>query len=79
MAKRRSGSTTRLINRCIEEFFEKGITYIYEGRGESTEKIQTKEAFYLFKKRMNSEHGNQKYEYEYGDFDRIKCFKVTKS
>ena len=75
---RRSGKTTRLINRCIDEFFEKGITYVYEGRGEPTEKLQTKEAFYLFKKRMNSEHSNQKYKFEYGEFDKVNCFKVTK-
>lgn len=75
---RRSGNTTRLVDRWVQEFFEKGITYIYEGRGEKNEREITGSAFLKFKNRMKHEHPIEEYNFEYGEFSGIKCFKVTK-
>jgi hypothetical protein len=79
MAQRRSGSTTRLVNRYIEELFNNGITYVYEGRNTPNEHQMTIKCFQLFEKRMLSEHSDTKWEQEYCSIDGIWCYKVTKS
>lgn len=75
---RRSGKTTRAVDRFVQEFFEKGETFIYEGRGEVSEINQTREAFYRFRKRMDFEHKHEKYSCKYVKIDGIQCYKVTK-
>ena len=75
---RKSGKTTRLVDRWIQEFFEKGITYIYEGRQNENQKLLNQEAINRFKRRMDSEHNDIDFKYEHGVFSGISCFKVTK-
>lgn len=75
---RRSGKTTRLVDRLVQEYFDKGTVYIYEGRGEESERNQTREALHRFRKRMESEHPMEKFEHVYGEYDQIMCYKVTK-
>ena len=71
---RKEGTTTRIIDRCIQEFFENGFTYIYEGRVNLEQ--AHKDAMERFKMRMSSEHPHAKYTYEFGSFDNIRCYKV---
>ncbi len=73
---RRSGKTTRIVDRCIQEFFTAGVTYVYEGRGTETEKQQTEEVYSIFLNRLESEHRHAKYTKKYGIFDGISCYKV---
>ena len=72
----KSGETTRLIDRCIQELFTNGVTYLYEKRTGIPQMIQNRDAMDRFKKRMKSEHKNVKFSYKYGIFDNIKCFKI---
>ena len=72
----KSGETTRLIDRCIQELFTNGVTYLYEKRTGIPQMIQNRDAMDRFKKRMKSEHKNIKFSYKYGIFDNIKCFKI---
>ena len=72
----KSGETTRLIDRCIQELFTNGVTYLYEKRTGIPQIIQNRDAMDRFKKRMKSEHKNVKFSYKYGIFDNIKCFKI---
>jgi hypothetical protein len=76
--ERRSGKTTRLVDRWVQEFFEKGITYIYEGRDNENQMVLNKEALERFKRRMASEHSNVNFDITTGNFSGITCFKVTK-
>ena len=41
MQGRKLGKTTRIVDRCIQEFFEKGETYVYErtDSGENCENL----------------------------------------
>ena len=72
----KSGETTRLIDRSIQELFTNGVTYLYEKRTGIPQMIQNRDAMDRFKKRMKSEHKNIKFSYKYGIFDNIKCFKI---
>ena len=72
----KSGETTRLIDRSIQELFTNGVTYLYEKRTGVPQMIQNRDAMDRFKKRMKSEHKNIKFSYKYGIFDNIKCFKI---
>ena len=74
--KKRTGKTTRIIDRCIQELFTKGVTYVYDGRGTSTQKEQTKIAFEIFVKRLKVEHPKVQTFRTYGEFDGIRCYKV---
>ena len=74
--KNKIGKTTKTIDRCIQELFSKGITYIYDGRGSSTAKEQTDETFEIFMERLKREHPNAKYVSKYGMVDGIWCYKV---
>ncbi len=71
--KRHSGATTRIIDRCVQELFTTGTTYVFEGR---ENKQMTREVFHKFKKRMESEHPHVSITHECGVFDRIYCYKV---
>jgi hypothetical protein len=75
---RRTGKTTKLVDRWVQEFFEKGITYIYEGRDKENQMHLNMEALERFKKRMASEHSNIDFDITTGNFSGITCFKVTK-
>lgn len=75
---RKSGITTRLVDRLIQEFFTNGITYVYEGRGENGFKRQTDHVFKIFRNRLENEHNGTKYNFKYGIFDGISCWKVEK-
>jgi hypothetical protein len=74
--KNKKGNTTRIIDRCIQELFTKGITYVYDGRGTSTQDEQTETTFRLFIDRLEKEHPKAKYVSKYGEYDRIWCYKV---
>lgn len=75
---RRSGQTTRLVDRCIQEFFTNGFTFIYEGIGSDKYRVMNNEALGRFKRRMKSEHPASKFEVISWEFSGIKCFRVTK-
>ena len=72
----KSGETTRLIDRCVQELFTNGVTYLYEKRTGIPQMIQNRDAMDRFKKRMKSEHTNVKFSHKYGIFDNSKCFKI---
>lgn len=73
--KIRTGKTTRIVDRCVQEFFAKGITYVYEGRDKRS---MTDNVFDLFKQRMEIEHFGVKYTFKFGNFDGVSCYKVEK-
>jgi hypothetical protein len=75
---RQSGKTTRLVDRNIQQFFEKGYCFIYEGRATDTQEEETNYALELFTSRLRREHFQTSYNYEYGTFDGIKCYRVNK-
>lgn len=68
------GVKTRLIDRAIQEFFTKGITYLYNGRSDKREKHQV--ILDLFINRIQSEHKGQGYIYTYACYDGVWCFRV---
>lgn len=70
---RRTGKTTRIVDRCIQELFTNGLTYVYdEDRGvETTHRVMD-----IFKRRLILEHPNTKYVERRGRFDDIFCYKV---
>ena len=55
---RRSGKSTRIIDRCIQELFEKGKTSLYD---ETRLGFQTKQLMHKFNSRMTLEHEGIKY------------------
>lgn len=73
----KTGKTTRLVNRYINELFTDGVTFVYEGRNTVEEKSLKENAFKIFEKRMLSEHSDAQYNAEDTEVDRIKCYKVT--
>jgi len=72
----KKGKTTRLIDRCVQEFFKNGICFIYEDRFDVNTELKTHNMFTIFENRMKSEHSKIKYTYEFTQIDRIKCYKV---
>ncbi len=74
--KNKTGNTTRIIDRCVQELFKKGFTYVYDGRGTSNQDEQTEITFRLFVDRLEREHPKAKYVSRYGEYDRIWCYKV---
>lgn len=77
--ERRSGNTTRLVDRLVQEFFTKGVCYIYEGRGEKNQGAMTQEALRRFKYRMFSEHTEVDFYINPVTEDGIECIKITKN
>jgi hypothetical protein len=74
--RNKKGNSTRIIDRCIQELFTKGITYVYDGRGTSTQDEQTEKTIRLFVERLKREHPKTKYVSKYGEYDHIWCYKV---
>lgn len=72
----RTGKTTRLIDRFVQEFFNKGFVYVYEERS-NDRNIHT-ELLHRLLDRLSLEHPNLKYIYKYGCYDGIWCFKLEK-
>ncbi len=73
---RRSGNTTRIIDRCVQELFKNGITYLHEGRGTDAEASMRVELFYRFKRRIDIEHPSTRYKHKLVDQDGVTCYKV---
>lgn len=71
-----SGKKTRKVDRAIQDFFNNGLTYLYNGRSMNVK--DHAELLTLFLKRMNSEHPNAKYVYEFNLFDGVWCYKIEK-
>lgn len=79
---RATGKTTRIIDRCVQEFFKNGITYLFDERDTRNERIATMVAFKTFVSRMELEHNlqaNTDYKFKYGEFDGVNCYKITKA
>lgn len=78
---RRSGKTTRIVDRCVQEYFTKGVTFIYDERGTNYQKHASMIALGIFNRRMVNEHNlhiSVNYDAVYGEFDGVKCYKITK-
>lgn len=71
--KRRSGKSTRVLDRCIQEFFTKGKTYLYDETRlfKATEKLLER-----FKLRMKQEHPGVKFNYRGVKEEGINCFLI---
>ena len=69
------GKTTRIIDRIIQEFFNKGKAYIYEDRNnpDDTYLLRTKVV-----KRLELEHPNTKYTLNETTIDGIYCIILEK-
>lgn len=72
----KKGTTTRIIDRCIQELFTNGFTYVYDGRGTETMKQQTDIAKEKLIDRLELEHKNAKYVSRYGNYSGIDCWKI---
>ena len=72
----KTGKTTRIVDRAIQEFFEKGVAYIYDGRDKKENTHMG--AMRIFLSRMETEHKNSKFTYEYACFDNVWCYKIEK-
>lgn len=73
---RRTGKTTRIIDRCIQELFTKGFTFLYESRDCSDK--DNLDLRHSFDMRMKLEHIDsfKKMSGKYDIIDGIKCFKI---
>lgn len=71
------GNTTRIVDRCIQEFFSRGTTYVYEGRNSPNREELTRKCNAVFTKRMLLEHPDIKFDSDYLCIDRVWCFKIT--
>lgn len=71
--QRGSGTTTRIVDRCIQELFKNGITYVYEGRLNTNAQV---EIMFKFKRRMQNEHNHVNFTKELVNQDGIICYKV---
>ena len=78
MKNRKTGKTTRLVDLRIQDFFENGFTFIYEGRGTDSFRKQTDEALNTFRRRLELEHFGVKYAFKFANYEGIECYKVTK-
>lgn len=68
---RRTGKTTRKVDRCIQEFFKNKVTYLYEDRsGNNNDDIVS-----IFERRLQMEHPGAKYFKQEGVFSGIPSVK----
>lgn len=72
----KTGKTTRIIDRSVQELFSNGFTFIYDGR-KSKWNAKTKRTFERFCVRLLNEHPITKYKYESGVHCGIWCYKIT--
>lgn len=72
----KTGITTRLVDRYIQDLFSKGITYVYQSRNTENAHKHTEECFSKFKNRMILEHEKISWKQEYVFVDGIWCYKV---
>lgn len=72
----KSGKTTRKVDQAVQDFFNNGIAYLYDERVNN--KSVHEKAMHIFNVRMQNEHPNAKYTFEYGCFDSVWCFKIEK-
>lgn len=72
----KNGTTTRIVDRCVQEFFKNKMTYIYDGRGTDAQKRKTDDAHTIFIERIQREHPNTQHYSLYGEFDGITCWQV---
>lgn len=68
--ERRTGKTTRIVDRCIQELFKKGKTYLYD---ESRGKVATHDIFDLLMQRLGREHETTKVEFKFETVNGIYC------
>jgi len=75
MSTRRTGKTTRVIDRIIQEFFIKGKAYIYENRNDiaGTNELRVK-----VQRRLELEHPEAKYVISQDTIDGIYCNIIEK-
>lgn len=51
---RGNGKTTRIVDRCIQELFTNGVTYVYNNRNSNIDSLN--EILGIFEKRLKAEH-----------------------
>lgn len=71
---RNNGSSTRVIDRCIQELFNTGKTFVYESRDNAE---INRELSVRFERRLATEHPNARYQKVFKDHDGIICHKYT--
>lgn len=70
----KDGTTTRKVDRWVQEFFINGVTYVFEGR--DSDRSKHHHAMGVFQRRMELEHPSSKYTYEYKNWEGTWCYKV---
>lgn len=73
----KKGNTTLLVDRYIQELFTKGFTYIYEGRNTEKSGKLTQYCMSIFVKRMQSEHSEILYKWDYVFECGFNSYKIT--
>lgn len=71
----KTGQTTRVIDRCIQELFNNKFTFLYDERNSEFNQ-NTYNAFIKFCRRLHEEH-NCKINAEEGVYSGIWCYKIT--
>jgi hypothetical protein len=69
---RRTGVTTRKIDRAVQDYFTKGMVFLYEDRA-ATDYKRAEELYYKFLARMAFEHNVTEFESQLLEVDKIKC------
>lgn len=70
---RRTGRSTQIVDRCVQEFFTTGKTYLYDHTREQSE---TTRLFSIFQERLKTEHPHAQYTYHEDIIDGIYCYKI---
>lgn len=71
----KNGTKTRKVDSAIQDLFNKGVAYLYNGRNNIQDKH--KDLLTTFTNRMSLEHPKAKYHYEYGKWDGVWCYKIV--
>lgn len=75
---RRSGKTTRKVDRLIQEYFENGSCFIYERTNDKFEEEETNLLVLKFEMRLIAEHPKEEFTKEFFNQDGISGIKVSK-
>jgi hypothetical protein len=75
MSKSKTWQSTRTIDRCIQEYFTKGQTFVYESRDNAD---LNKALSLRFERRLSIEHSQELFTKEFKSHDGIPCHKYVR-
>ncbi len=75
---KKSGKTTRKIDRLVQEYFENGSCFIYERTNDKFEEEKTNLLVLKFEMRLIAEHPAENFSKEFFNQDGISGIKISK-